>query len=147
LRQSPADYCKKITNENIKILNYLCVNPLFKNEFEENLEIKRSLNLSLCRFSPWTYECRPNKICAKKMLSEMPEPKKVQSLAVCKMLCDPYANLWPRPSGSLDVAKTLTYLDPTKVSLVAKGTLSAKMSTLIANLEKYAKALVIAKTK
>jgi hypothetical protein len=89
-------------------------------------------------------------VCYKKRLSEQAEPK-VQSLSVCKMLCDPFAALWPRPSGAITFAKTLAYLDPLEVTLTAhadKGAaLPAKMSELVANLQKYTKALVLSKSK
>jgi hypothetical protein len=80
------------------------------------------------------------------MLSEQAVPI-VQSLSVCKMLCDPYAALWPRPSGALTFAKTLSYLDPAKVTLSAPAALNAKLGELVVNLQKYTRALVLSKSK
>ncbi|XP_059489580.1 chitooligosaccharidolytic beta-N-acetylglucosaminidase [Neocloeon triangulifer] len=102
----------------------------------------------------WTYECGSGNVCVKKRLSalpeqnELPEARKAQSLAVCKLLCDPYAALWPRPTSALNITQSLAFVDALKITLKSKSTTAAgKFASLVTGLESYVKAVVTAQNK
>ena len=71
---------------------------------------------TLSRYPTWTYECEDNK-CIKKLayLADQSDegregsehiPQYNQSLITCKMTCGEKANLWPYPTGTVNLSDT-----------------------------------------
>ncbi|XP_031349182.1 chitooligosaccharidolytic beta-N-acetylglucosaminidase-like [Photinus pyralis] len=53
--------------------------------------------------SVWTWTCK-NNTCQKDRVQPAGKPL---SLAACKILCDPYGGLWPKPTGRVEIGKRL----------------------------------------
>ncbi|XP_049861033.1 chitooligosaccharidolytic beta-N-acetylglucosaminidase isoform X4 [Schistocerca gregaria] len=65
----------------------------------------------------WTWECRESR-CEKVAAGE----GEAQSLGACRLSCDPWATLWPRPRGGLQrTPGRLLALNPYSVSVEAAG--------------------------
>ncbi|CAB3380680.1 Hypothetical predicted protein [Cloeon dipterum] len=93
----------------------------------------------------WTYKCEQDGICYKQRFGQ--GTTQIQSLAVCKMFCDAYAALWPRPTGAISLTKTLVFVDPLKVHLTSKNSKEGKYNTLVANLEQYVKSIIASQNR
>ncbi|GLH00644.1 Chitooligosaccharidolytic beta-N-acetylglucosaminidase, partial [Gryllus bimaculatus] len=77
----------------------------------------------------WTWTCE-NKKCEKKELLGNDTP---QSMAVCKLLCDPNLNLWPRPTGEFRMSQRLVPVNPHSISVeyVGSGELKDDLREII----------------
>jgi len=89
---------------------------------------------------PWSYSCdRSNKShlvtghvvpfkCVKVDSSTVSE---VQSLAACKMTCDPKGSLWPSPTQELKLSQELVHFLPEQLKVVAVISPSEEVSKMV----------------
>ncbi|XP_069701627.1 chitooligosaccharidolytic beta-N-acetylglucosaminidase isoform X2 [Periplaneta americana] len=64
--------------------------------------------------SVWTWKCQEGR-CQKQLLEEGHSP---QGLEACKLTCDTYSILWPRPTGKVELGRVLVPLDYNTISIV-----------------------------
>lgn len=59
--------------------------------------------------SPWMWACRTGRGCVKVDKTQALQDGDTQagSLASCKLTCNPYAMLWPRPRGDVKLSSNL----------------------------------------
>lgn len=82
--------------------------------------LKLLLLVSLCATSSWaqqspvwTWQCQEGR-CVKQLLEATDT---YQSVAACKLVCDTYSTLWPRPTGRVELERVLVPIDYDNINI------------------------------
>ncbi|KAB0803918.1 hypothetical protein PPYR_00888 [Photinus pyralis] len=65
----------------------------------------------------WTWTCKNNN-CEKTRAQPASKPI---SLAACKISCDPYGTLWPKPTGRVELGGQLVPINPNDIEVIENG--------------------------
>lgn len=62
----------------------------------------------------WTWQCQEGR-CVKQMLQRNETP---QGLEACKLVCDTYSTLWPRPTGKVELGRVLVPINYNAITII-----------------------------
>lgn len=69
--------------------------------------------------SPWTWTCRESRGCVKTDRADLQEDELHWSLAACKLICNEFSALWPKPRGTIQLSKKLvTFLSTNQLRFI-----------------------------
>ena len=90
--------------------------------------------------SPWTWKCNEGKEvvgghalegrCSKALYDPKAEERQV-GMNACKMTCNMYGMLWPKPTGEVELSKELLYLLPGDLTLGMDNDSPANLQPLV----------------
>lgn len=62
----------------------------------------------------WTWQCQEGR-CVKQLLQRNETP---QGLEACKLVCDIYSTLWPRPTGKVELGRVLVPINYNAITII-----------------------------